>query len=173
MESCSPQCSIEKSLKTASDSLFLLLVPVVKGLLELSCKKNLAPFQVVKGEMKIIRTKGLELCPKSPYLCTTPQGRDGCFARKNHEKKKGLSEAWQGLKSRSDYFKRRNRKKKKKKNFRSFLEVQKRFLPLQSQRKRRETKKDKEGRNAHRNIADTEVEAQKFFKKTQSCKRDE
>ena len=50
-------------------------------------------------------------------------------------------------------------KKKKKKNFKSFLEVQKRFLPLQSQRKRRETKKDKEERNAHRNIADTEVEA--------------
>ncbi|WP_454879243.1 hypothetical protein [Sphingobacterium detergens] len=53
------------------------------------------------------------------------------------------------------------------------MEVQKRFLPLQSQRKRRETEKDKEERNAHRNIADTEVEAQKFFKKTQSCKRDE
>ncbi|MFC3353784.1 hypothetical protein [Sphingobacterium zeae] len=53
------------------------------------------------------------------------------------------------------------------------MEVQKRFLPLQSQRKRRENKKDKEGRNVHRNIADTEVEATKFFKKTQSCKRDE
>ncbi|MGJ1239395.1 hypothetical protein ACR79N_25775 [Sphingobacterium siyangense] len=53
------------------------------------------------------------------------------------------------------------------------MEVQKRFLPLQSQRKRREKQNDKEGRNAHRNIADTEVEATKFFKKTQSCKRDE
>jgi hypothetical protein len=28
-------------------------------------------------------------------------------------------------------------------------------------------------RNAYRNKADTEVEATKFFKKTQSCKRDE
>jgi hypothetical protein len=64
-------------------------------------------------------------------------------------------------------------KKEKEKNFKSFLEVRKRFLPLQSQRKRRETQKDKEGPGAHRNIADTEVEAQKFFKKTQSCKRDE
>ncbi|WET69470.1 MULTISPECIES: hypothetical protein [unclassified Sphingobacterium] len=44
-----------------------------------------------------------------------------------------------------------------------FLEVQKRFLPLQSQRKRREKQNDKEGRNAHRNIADTEVEARKVL----------
>jgi len=36
-------------------------------------------------------------------------------------------------------------KREKKKNFRKFLEVQKRFLPLQSQRKRRENKKDKDG----------------------------
>ena len=64
-------------------------------------------------------------------------------------------------------------KREKKKNFRKFLEVQKRFLPLQSQRKRREKQNDKEGRNAYRNMADTEVEATKFFKKTQSCKRDE
>ncbi len=41
--------------------------------------------------------------------------------------------------------KRGNRKKGKEKNFKSFLEVPKRFLPLQSQRKRRGTKKDKEG----------------------------
>ena len=59
------------------------------------------------------------------------------------------------------------------KNLKSFLEVRKRFLPLQSRRKRRDTEKDKEESGAHRNIADTEVEAGKFFKKTQSCKRDE
>ncbi len=53
-------------------------------------KKNLTPLQVVKRKMKIIRTKGLEVCPKTPYLCTTPQGRNGCFERRNHEKKKGL-----------------------------------------------------------------------------------
>ncbi|MBB1644061.1 hypothetical protein [Sphingobacterium sp. UME9] len=65
--------------------------------------------------MKIIRTKGLEVIVKTPYLCTTPQGRDGCFERGNHEKKKGLREAWQDLKSRSVYFKRGNRKKGKEK----------------------------------------------------------
>ena len=54
-------------------------------------------------------------------------------------------------------------KEKRKKNFKKFLEVQKRFLPLQSQRKRRENKKDKERRNAYRNIADTEVEAAKVL----------
>ncbi|WP_227550382.1 hypothetical protein, partial [Sphingobacterium paramultivorum] len=54
-------------------------------------------------------------------------------------------------------------KKKKKKNLKKFLEVQKRFLPLQSQRKRREKQNDKEGRNAYRNIADTEVEARKVL----------
>ena len=54
-------------------------------------------------------------------------------------------------------------KREKKKNFRKFLEVQKRFLPLQSQRKRREKQNDKEGRNAYRNIADTEVEARKVL----------
>ncbi|WP_231585169.1 hypothetical protein, partial [Sphingobacterium sp. Ag1] len=54
-------------------------------------------------------------------------------------------------------------KREKKKNFRKFLEVQKRFLPLQSQRKRREKQNDKEGRNACRNIADTEVEASKVL----------
>ncbi|WP_313264458.1 hypothetical protein, partial [Sphingobacterium sp.] len=54
--------------------------------------------------MKIIRTKGLEVCPKTPYLCTTPQGRDGYFERKNHEKKKGLTRVERG-----------NRKKRKEK----------------------------------------------------------
>ncbi|PUV23172.1 hypothetical protein DCO56_19900 [Sphingobacterium athyrii] len=58
---------------------------------------------------------------------------------------------------------RRNWKKKKKKNFKSFLEVQKRFLPLQSQRKRRENKKDKDGPGAYQNIADTEVEAREVL----------
>jgi len=51
-------------------------------------KKNLAPLQAVKGKMKIIRTKGLEVCPKTPYLCTTPQGRDGYFERRDHEKRR-------------------------------------------------------------------------------------
>ncbi len=51
-------------------------------------KKNLAPLQAVKDKMKIIRTKGLEVCPKTPYLCTTPQGRDGYFERRSHEKRR-------------------------------------------------------------------------------------
>ncbi|WP_147420850.1 hypothetical protein, partial [Sphingobacterium siyangense] len=84
-------------------------------------------------------------------------------------KKEGFKRSLAGLKSRSVYFKRGNRKKGKEKNFKKFLEVQKRFLPLQSQRKRREKQNDKERRNAYRNKADTEVEATKFFKKTQSC----
>ena len=67
-------------------------------------------------------------------------------------KKKGLTRV-----------KRRNRKKRKEKNFKKFLEVQKRFLPLQSQRKRRENKKKIKTAQCHRNIADTEVEAQKVL----------
>ena len=146
----------------ASDSLFLLLVPPFKGLLVLFGKNNRSSSQAVKDILKGNKTKVLEVCYKTPYLCTTPQGRDGYSGRGDQWKKKGLT-----------WVRRGNRKKKKKKNFKSFLEVRKRFLPLQSQRKRRETEKDKEGPGAHRNIADTEVEAQKFFKKTQSCKRDE
>ena len=46
----------------ASDSPFLLLVPVVKGLLELSCKKNRSSSQAVKDTLKENKTKGLELC---------------------------------------------------------------------------------------------------------------
>jgi len=65
---------------------------VFKGLLELFCKKNLPSLQAVKGILKENKTKVLEVIIKTPYLCTTPQGRDGCSERRNHEKKKGLSE---------------------------------------------------------------------------------
>ncbi|ULT27728.1 hypothetical protein KUH03_14270 [Sphingobacterium sp. E70] len=50
------------------------------------------------------------------------------------------------------------RKEKKKKKLQKFLEVQKIStfaVPTETEG----NKKDKEGRNAHRNIADTEVEA--------------
>jgi len=57
----------------------------------------------------------LEVCSYTPYLCTTPQGRDGYLERRNPEKKKGLREVWQDLKSRPVYFKRGNRKKGKEK----------------------------------------------------------
>jgi len=39
--------------------------------------------------MKIIRTKGLEVIVKTPYLCTTPQGRDGYPEKGNPEKRRG------------------------------------------------------------------------------------
>jgi len=48
--------------------------------------------QQVNVNIKKCLTKVLEVIIKTPYLCTTPQGRDGCFERRNHEKKKGLSE---------------------------------------------------------------------------------
>jgi len=52
----------------------------------------------------------LEVCPKTPYLCTTPQGRDGYFERRGHEKKKGLTEVRRG-----------NRKKGKEKKLQKFF----------------------------------------------------
>jgi len=54
-----PICSAQLIV---SDSLFLLLVPVFKGLLELSCKKNRSSSQAVKGVLKENKTKGLEVC---------------------------------------------------------------------------------------------------------------
>jgi hypothetical protein len=56
------QCSIAKSLKTASDSLFLLLVPPFKGLLVLFYKKNPPSSQPVTDILKGNKTKGLEVC---------------------------------------------------------------------------------------------------------------
>jgi hypothetical protein len=65
----------------------------------------------------------------------------GLLRKREPMKKEGFKRVRQDLKSRSVYFKHGNRKKEKEKNFRKFLEVQKRFLPLQSQRKRREKQK--------------------------------
>ncbi len=93
-------------------------------------KNNRPPVQRVRAKTEKISTEVLEVCSKSSYLCTTPQGRVGCSGKSSHERKKGLT----GVK-------RGNRKGKKKKNFKSFLEVRKRFLPLQSRRKRRRNKK--------------------------------
>ncbi len=93
-------------------------------------KKNRPPVQRVRLKTEKISTEGLEVCYKSFYLCTTPQGRAGCSGKSSHERKKGSTVAERG-----------NRKKKAKKNFRKFLEVRKRFLPLQSRRKRRRNKK--------------------------------
>ncbi|WP_294185893.1 hypothetical protein [uncultured Sphingobacterium sp.] len=89
------------------------------------------------------------------------------------KKKKGLREVWQDLKSRPVYFKRGNRKKGKEKKlqkvFGSSEKISTFAVPTETEGK---TKKIKTAW-CHRNIADTEVEATKFFKKTQSCKRDE
>ena len=73
-------------------------------------KKNRPPVQQVRLKTEKISTEGLEVCYKSFYLCTTPQGRVGCSGRSSHERKKGLT----GVK-------RGNRKGKTKKNFKSFF----------------------------------------------------
>lgn len=64
-------------------------------------------------------------------------------------------------------------KRKRKKTSEVFWKFKKDFYLCSPNGNGGKQKKDKEGPGAHRNIADTEVEAQKFFKKTQSCKRDE
>ena len=64
----------------------------------------------------------------------------------------------------------KEKEKKLQKFFGSSEKISTFAVPTETEGKQ---KKDKDRRNAYRNIADTEVEAQKFFKKTQSCKRDE
>uniref|UniRef100_UPI0025DC8526 hypothetical protein n=1 Tax=uncultured Sphingobacterium sp. TaxID=182688 RepID=UPI0025DC8526 len=98
----------------------------------------------------------MEVCSQTSYLCTTPQGGDGYFERRNPEKKKGLREVWQDLKSCPDYFKRGNRKKGKEKKlqkvFGSSEKISTFAVPTETEGK---TKKIKTAQ-CHRNIADTE-----------------
>ncbi len=109
------------------------------------------------------------------FLSLHHSAREGRLLRKREpmKKKKGLREVWQDLKSRPVYFKRGNRKKGKEKKlqkvFGSSEKISTFAVPTETEGK---TKKIKTAW-CHRNIADTEVEATKFFKKTQSCKRDE
>ena len=63
-------------------------------------------------------------------------------------------------------------KEKKKKTSKVFWNFKKDFYLCSPNGNGGKQKKIKRAQ-CHRNIADTEVEAQKFFKKTQSCKRDE
>ena len=53
-----------------------------------SLKNNRAPVQRVRAKTEKISTEGLEVCSKSFYLCTTPQGRSGCSGRSSHEKRR-------------------------------------------------------------------------------------
>ncbi len=51
-------------------------------------KNNRPPVQRVRAKTEKIRTEVLEVCSKSFYLCTTPQGRAGCSGRSSHEKRR-------------------------------------------------------------------------------------
>ena len=61
------------------------------------------------------------------------------------------------------------RKEKRKKTLKVFWKFRKDSYLCSPNGNGGENKNDKEGPGAHRNTADTEVEATKFFKKTQSC----
>jgi hypothetical protein len=63
-------------------------------------------------------------------------------------------------------------KSEKKKTSKSFWKFKKDFYLCSPNGNEGKNKAIKTAQ-CHRNIADTEVEATKFFKKTQSCKRDE
>ncbi len=51
-------------------------------------KNNRPPVQRVRAKTEKISTEVLEVCSKSFYLCTTPQGRAGCSGRSSHEKRR-------------------------------------------------------------------------------------
>jgi len=78
------------------------------------------------------------------------------------EKKQGLTEVERG-----------NRKREKEKKLQKFFGISKKISTFAVPTETEGNKKKIKRAQCHRNIADTEVEAQKFFKKTQSCKRDE
>ncbi|MEI2275231.1 hypothetical protein OHD16_24120 [Sphingobacterium sp. ML3W] len=94
----------------------------------------------------------MEVIIKRSYLCTTPQGRDGYFERRDHEKKKGLTGVRRG-----------NRKKGKEKKLQKFFGISKKIstfaVPTETEGDRKKIKRAQ----CHRNIADTEVEAREVL----------